>query len=127
MKYLTLQQAAQDAGLHVSTLRKRCQRGGVPGAMKAVFGDPPRLVWLVPEDALGPLKQPRRRGAPKGALRSPTRKLINRLMLKGHKLTMQEICQQVGCSHQLARKYLKEIGAVRSPQTKWWSIPSSTD
>jgi AraC-like DNA-binding protein len=124
---LTLREVAQIVGMHRDHLRKLCGKGLVPGAVKQLSqNDKPRFTWYIPESSLDKIK-PRPLGAPKGVLRSPTRKLIQRLMLKGHKLTMQEICQQVGCSHQLARKYLKEIGAVRSPQTKWWSIPPSTD
>ena len=123
---LTLPEVARVVGMHPSYIRRLCRKGLIPGAVKQLSqNDKPRLTWYIPEASLDKIK-PKPRGAPKGVLRSPTRKLIHRLMLKKHKLTMQELCQQIGCSHQLARKYLKEIGAVRSPQTNWWSIPPST-
>lgn len=121
-RWLTTSEVAQRLQLNRKTVFEACQQGRLPGA-RMVY-DAKGRHWAIPESALDRYT-PAKVGAPMGHRRSPLRRLIQKLLANNGRYTMAEICQQLNCSHQVARKYLTEIGAFRSTRTGWWQLPSN--
>ena len=49
MKYITSTEYAKLHGVAAISVRQKCERGGIPGAMKV--GEGRRAIWCIPEDA----------------------------------------------------------------------------
>ena len=122
---MTVTEAAEQLGVHRTTIRKWCRSGALPGALR-VLNDAGNAQWRIPRESLGSLQR-RPAGAPKGVLRSPVRVLIKQMLAEGRPLPMREIKERLKCSNQLARKYLLELGAKRCPVSGLWGIPSSNN
>ena len=48
-KYISSTEFAKMHGIPPTTIRQRCQRGSIPGAIKV--GEGRRAMWCIPEDA----------------------------------------------------------------------------